>query len=336
MLPRITESKVRLRRSLMGIDIGGTKCAVVVGTSDGRVAAREEFATEVVRGPDHAVARLMDCAERLWDKAGDEGEPLVGISCGGPLDSGRGVVLSPPNLPGWDRIPIVDLAVKRLGGRAALMNDANAGALAEWTWGAARGTRDAVFLTFGTGLGAGIILGGRLHSGADDLAGEVGHVRLAEDGPEGFGKRGSFEGFCSGGGLERLARARAVRAIAGGDRPLFCGSLAEADKITLAGVADAARRGDPLAREIFDTGARYLGRGLAMLVDVLNPEVICIGGVYGRCEDLLREGAARELVREAIPASARRCRVTPAALGERIGDMAALAVARAAMDTESF
>lgn len=315
------------------MDIGGTKCAVVLGTADGRVLARESFATEAARGPARALDRLLHTVASLLARPEAGGTPPVfGVSCGGPLSSREGLVLSPPNLPGWDRVPITRLLTERFGGRAFLMNDANAGALAEWTWGAARDTRDAIFLTFGTGLGAGLIINGRLHTGADDLAGEAGHLRLAEDGPVGFGKAGSFEGFCSGGGITRLARERIRRHWALGRTASFCLDEAALENLQLRTVADAARRGDPLAAAVFETSAFYLGRGLALLVDLLNPEVICIGGVYGRCEDLLGPGAFRELEREALPAAVRRCRVVPAALGEAIGDLAALAVARAGLD----
>src|SRR5690606_15592063 len=137
----------------------------------------------------------------------------IGISCGGPLDSRRGVILSPPNLPGWDRIPVVEVFQQAFKVPVALQNDANAGALAEWLWGAGRGSHNMIFLTFGTGMGAGLILNGQLYSGTNDLAGEVGHIRLAPDGPVGYGKAGSFEGFCSGGGIKQLATDRAKMAL---------------------------------------------------------------------------------------------------------------------------
>lgn len=318
---------------LAGVDIGGTKCAVVLGTADGRVIAKESFPTETSRGPAHALDRLLHTMDSLLARSDAGDNPSVfGISCGGPLSSRDGLILSPPNLPGWDRVPITRLLTERFGGRAFLMNDANAGALAEWTWGAARGTRDAIFLTFGTGLGAGLIINGSLHAGTDDLAGEVGHLRLSEDGPVGFGKAGSFEGFCSGGGITRLARERIRQHWSLGQTVSFCPDETALEKLELRTVADAARSSDSLAATVFETSAFYLGRGLSILIDLLNPEIICIGGVYGRCEDLLRPGALRELEREALPAAVRRCRIVPAALGESIGDLAALAVARAGLD----
>lgn len=312
---------------LLGIDIGGTKCAAVVSRDGGRtIHAKARFDTAGAAGPLDALARLADEAAGML---GGDAPAAVGVSCGGPLDSRAGVVLSPPNLPGWDRVPVTAFFESRFPGAPAfLMNDANACAVAEWKFGAARGARDAVFLTFGTGMGAGLILGGRLHAGRDDLAGEVGHLRLAEDGPEGHGKRGSFEGFCSGGGIARLARKRIRGAWARGEPVPWCPDEPALASLDAAAVARAATGGDPLARSVFETSAFYLGRGLALLIDLLNPEVIVVGSVYARAEHLLRETALRVVAEEALPAAAARCRVVPSALGDALGDYAALAVAR--------
>lgn len=126
-----------------------------------------------------------------------DGEPAkkVGISCGGPLNSTAGIIEGPPNLPGWNNVKIADILTSHYGVFASLQNDANACAVAEWKFGAGKGAQNMIFLTFGTGLGAGLILNGRLYSGTNDNAGEIGHIRLEEFGPSGYGKSGSFEGF---------------------------------------------------------------------------------------------------------------------------------------------
>jgi glucokinase len=184
-----------------------------------------------------------------------------------------------------------------------------------------------VFLTFGTGMGAGLIIDGRLFEGTNDLAGEVGHMRLADDGPEGYGKSGSFEGFCSGGGIAKLARAAAEKRLAEGGSVAFCANRVSLATITARGVAEAAEAGDSLAREIYATSGRYLGRGLSMIIDFINPERIVIGSIFARCESLLRPAMEAEIAREALPAAARVCRIVPAELGETIGDYACLSVA---------
>jgi glucokinase len=250
-----------------------------------------------------------------------------GVSCAGPLDSRAGLVLSPPNLPGWDRVDVVTPFRERFGVPVALQNDANAGALAEWLWGAGRGCDNLIFLTFGTGMGAGLILDGRLYTGTNDMGGECGHVRLEWYGPVGYGKPGSFEGWCSGGGIAQLAQAMALAELQTGRSPTFCPTIADLPGVTTEKVGEAAQRGDPLAVEVFQVVARQLGRGLAMLVDILNPQRIILGSIWGRQRALLGPTTMEVLKKEAIPRSLEVCDILPAQLGEQIGDFASLAIA---------
>ena len=310
---------------LAGVDIGGTKCAVTVGKpmEDGvHLIAKRRFMTPPT--PAEAIERtLADLSSMLVE----QGEPLqgIGVSCGGPLDSTHGVVLSPPNLPGWVNVPLVEILHAEFGVPVALQNDANAGALAEWLWGAGQGCLNMIFLTFGTGMGAGLILNSRLYSGTNDMAGEVGHLRLTENGPIGYGKPGSFEGWCSGGGIQRLAVAMAEAALKAGNPPAFCPTVSDLPLITAEKVALS---GDPLAPEIFEIVGHRLGQGLAILIDVLNPELIVIGGIYGRQHDLLERPMRDVLRAEVLSYALGVCEIVPCALGEAIGDYAALAVAR--------
>jgi glucokinase len=318
--------------AVLGIDIGGTKTGVIAGQSNGHalsVTRRGSFATEPAsRSWQEAVREICSLARQILDADGAaRALAAAGVSCGGPLDSRRGLVLSPPNLPGWDRVPIVEELSRALGCPVFLQNDANAGALAEWRFGAGKGTRNMVFLTFGTGMGAGLILDGRLYEGTNDLAGEVGHIRLAEDGPVGYGKPGSFEGFCSGGGIARLAQAEIRRLLAEGHPVSFCPDEKSVESVTSREVGEAAEAGDPLARQILTESGRWLGRGLSALIDVLNPQRIVIGGIYVRCRKFLQPAMAEEISREALRGAAGVCDVVPAELGEQIGDYAALSVA---------
>jgi glucokinase len=233
-------------------------------------------------------------------------------------------VQSPPNLPGWDNIPIVKLVEEATGIRAALQNDANACALAEWKYGAGRGSRNMVFLTFGTGMGAGLVLDGKLYAGTNDNAGELGHIRLSPFGPVGYGKAGSFEGFCSGGGIRQLAQSAIQEKRQMGGRVDWCPDV---ETVTAKDVAEAMAAGDPLATEIFTTSARYLGIGLSILIDIINPEKIVIGSIYTRNEEMMRPIMWEMIQKEALPLAAKVCEVVPAALGEAIGDYAALSIA---------
>lgn len=301
-----------MKQYVFGIDIGGTKTAVVLSDLQGTFLGRRVFQTASVGGPDQVIAHLIRVMEELLAENALDRTCIasVGISCGGPLDERTGVIYSPPNLPGWDGIPITDMLRQRLGAPAYLQNDANACAMAEWRFGAGRGSRNMAFLTFGTGLGAGLILDGKLYSGTNGMAGELGHWRLAPDGPVGFGKAGSFEGFCSGGGLASLGRKL----------------LGEPD-ITARELATRAYDGDEKALEVFRICAHYLGVGLSLLIDILNPEKIVIGSIYERCEDLLYPGAMEIIRREALLQSREVCQILPAQLGDQIGDYAAISIA---------
>jgi glucokinase len=209
----------------------------------------------------------------------------------------------------------------------AIQNDANACALAEWMMGAGKGTSNMIFLTFGTGMGAGLILNRQLYAGTNDLGGEVGHIRLAPDGPVGFGKAGSFEGFCSGGGIAQLAKKMVKEKLENNQSVSFCPLITDIEKIDTKMVALAALDGDKLAKEIIEISARYLGMGLSILIDILNPECIVIGSIYARNEQLFKPIVDKVLQAEAIPAAVKVCQIKPAELGESIGDFAALCVA---------
>ena len=280
----------------LGLDIGGTKCALVSGTENCEILSRYEIKTA-----DYPNWRDLIDALLAQRPAGQYA--AVGVSCGGPLDSARGLILSPPNLPGWDEVPIVAYLQEKLGLPAFVQNDANACALAEWRFGAGRGCRNMVFLTCGTGFGAGLILDGRLYSGTNDMAGEIGHVRAEKDGPEGYGKRGSYEGFCSGAGIAQLtggvsAREAVQRADAGDERMLAA----------------------------LHASAERMGACFAMMIDLLNPERIVVGSIFARAERHFRDAMQRVIDREALPLSRAVCRVVPAQLGDAIGDYAALSV----------
>lgn len=314
---------------LIGYDIGGTKCSVVYGVADGdslNVLDKVKFATGDVTD---ALRNLMSATREIIGRNGMDGRDVkaVGISCGGPLDSAEGVILSPPNLPGWDDVRIVEIVRREFGIPAAIQNDANACALAEWKFGAGKGVENMVFLTFGTGLGAGLILNGRLYSGTNDNAGEVGHVRLSDFGPVGYGKAGSFEGFCSGGGIAQLAKALVKEKLQMGEKPALCPSCEDMCSLDAKKVAEFAEAGDSLALEVCRISAEYLGKGLSMLIDILNPERIVIGSIYERSGHLFRERMEEVIRAEALSKASAVCEVVPAALGDSIGDIAALSVA---------
>lgn len=311
---------------VLGFDIGGTKCAVItakVENGEIEILKKEKCSTDHTNSPRDMINKLMNMADGILPSKPD----AIGISCGGPLDSKRGVIMSPPNLPGWDNVEIVNQIEARYGVRPKLQNDANACAMAEWKFGAGKGYDNVVFLTFGTGLGAGLILDGRLYSGTNDNAGELGHIRLDRFGPVGYGKAGSFEGFCSGGGIAQLGYTKALEKVQTGEYPLYFQKGMTADDISAKSIAEAADKGDETAIEVYRICGEYLGRGLSVVIDILNPQVIVLGSIFARSHHLLWKSTEEIIKHEALPLSAGCCQVVPAKLGESIGDYAAIATA---------
>jgi len=310
-------------RYFLGFDIGGTKCAASLGQYDGDrliIRGKSMIDTMEYQTPIAALQQLAKLAKQLSEGHAVEG---IGISSGGPLDSEKGLLLSPPNLIGWDRVPITEYFSSQFGVPATLQNDANAGAIAEWKFGAGQGYQDLVFLTFGTGIGAGLILNGQLYKGCSDTAGEVGHIRMETYGPVGYGKSGSFEGFCSGGGIVQLAQSRLTELTQSGKHH----PLKKENPLTAKAVFDRAKQGDPLCMEICKDVGHIFGRGLSILIDLLNPQAIIAGSIFSRNFDLLYPILCETLSKEALSVARKQCKILPSALGDSIGDMSALAVA---------
>ncbi len=316
----------------LGVNIGGTKSSLCAAQEDQNnnlslCWQSEEFKTSNYTAESLMQAMSKELSDYIVNNQIDKKEIAgIGISCGGPLSSSKGVILSPPNLPGWDYVPIVDFFEKELGIPTWLCNDANACALAEWKFGAGQGKQSVVFLTFGTGMGAGLLLEGHLIQGVTDTAGEIGHVRLEEAGPVGFGKMGSFEGFCSGGGIAQLAQQYLFQELQQGKKPAMLINK-QVEDITAKDVGESAQKNDPLAKEVLARVGDELGKGLSILIDVLNPDCIIIGSIFARCYDYIWPSAKKRLEKETLAAALNACQILPSGLGESIGNMAAVSVA---------
>ena len=323
-------------KALIGIDIGGTKCAVSLARVNKGIEILDKyrFASNAQEGKDRMLGRIIDGVKVILNQNALTSSDIeaIGVSCGGPLDSKTGRVMSPPNLPGWDDVPLTDILQSQFHVPCFLQNDANACALVEWKIGAGRGINDMIFLTMGTGMGAGIISGGRLLTGVCDLAGEVGHIRLTETGPEGYGKAGSFEGWCSGGGIENYINEWTSRALSTGKVPkwIMDGHTAIDARI----LNDYASANDPDALKLFDDIGERLGCALSILTDILNPEKIVIGSVFQRAEKFIRPAMEKALKKEALPLAHQAVTVVPAETKEQIGDYAAIMTALYALDVD--
>jgi len=314
---------------LLGLDVGGTKCGVCLGDEEGKILSSLRFPTDPELGFNRTFTQFKENIHKILasNKLTSDDISAIGVSCGGPLDARKGIVYSPPNLPKWDNIHITELLETEFGVPSFLQNDAKACALAEWKLGAGKGTRNMIFCTMGTGFGSGLILDGRLYEGANGMAGEIGHLRLADDGPVGFNKAGSFEGFCGGSGIANLAKMRVKKWLEEGKEVAFCPSLEKLESLTAKSVAKAANEGDPYAIELYREIGHMLGKGLSLLIDTLNPEAIVIGSIFVRAEDLLRESMEATIRKETLRFSREACRVVPAQLGDNQGFYASLEVA---------
>ena len=307
----------------LGMDIGGTKCAVILSEKNSdSIKDKIKFETKVERGYKEIIDELISSAKEILNRNGiDICDVLAcGVSCGGPLNSDTGIIMRPPNLPDWDNVPLADMVSKSLGIPCKVRNDADACALAEWQFGAGKGTKNMIFLTFGTGMGAGLILNGKLYSGTSGTAGEVGHIRLDADGPVAYGKAGSFEGFCSGAGI--AATAKKMLSIYNGTTTI------PRDNVTAKTIAEAAADGDKLANAIYRRCGEKRGLGLSILIDILNPEKIVIGSIFQRSGHLMIESMEETIRKEALEIPAQCCKIVPAMLGDEIGDFAAIGVAK--------
>jgi len=326
-------SGARKDELLVGIDIGGTKVAVAAGDASGRIAARRRRSTEPSGCAEEDLARL---AEDVRKVVGEVGATLadvaaVGVTAPGPLDPEAGVVLLPPNLPGWRDVAIVEALGEALGRPIFLENDANAGALAEWNFGAARGLRHVAYLTMSTGVGGGLILDGQLYRGVLASAGEVGHVPVVWEGEScACGQRGCLEAYVGGAAWTRRLRQIVpedgrVAALAGGR-----------EHVSPVELVAAAHEGDGFARAELARWCDYVARGVTALVMTLAPEAVVLGTIAVAAGDALAFAPIREQVAAHIwPHLAANLRILPAALGEDQPFLAGLSVAVEARRTET-
>lgn len=305
--------------TVLGLDIGGTKTAVVEGTAAGGILQRIEMPTCADEPFARTFPGILENARTVLGRAERAGRAItaISVSIGGPLRIGEGLLLNPPHLPGWHNVPLKARLEEAFPHLPVLVeHDGNAGALAEFRFGAGRsrpGLLHLVFLTFGTGVGGGFIVNGQLLRGASDTAGEIGHWRLAEDGPPGFGKRGSWESFASGAGLVELA-ARMFPARWRRDTPIR--------EVVGAMIAD-----DSQALEVAGEAGRWMGRGVALLIDALNPQVIVFGSLGVALGERILGPARRVIAEETLPQARAACELVPSALGTQIGDVASLMAA---------
>ena len=312
-------------RPVLAVDLGGTKILTAVVLPSGQVVSWNYCLTLAKEGPDAVIRRLLAAVNKTVAKAKLETLELVGVSiaAAGALDTKKGLVTDSPNLPHWHNVPLRDIFASELGIPVYLINDASAAALGEHRFGAGRGVDNLIYLTVSTGIGGGIITGGKLYSGTNGCAGELGHMTIDVHGPQcSCGNFGCLEVLASGTAMAKETVRRLRQGEASYITELADGNL---ENVTAKIVSLAARKGDLLAREIVAETANYLGIGMANLVNIFNPDLIVVGGGVSQMGGMLLKPVRKVVKDRAFRLPARTVRIVRARLGSHAGIIGAAA-----------
>ncbi len=313
-----------MKKLILGIDLGGTKIATILADAEGNIENRVELKTEAEKGPQTVIDNVLKSVDGVIDNTDRQNILGIGIGSPGPLDQESGVVLSAGNL-GWKNVPIKDILEKRYGLNAYLENDANAAALAEYAFGAGRGSKNLLYITVSTGVGGGIIIDGKVYSGSHGMAGEIGHITIDPQGPPcNCGNNGCLEVFASGTGLVRRTREAIMQGAETSIMAMVDGDL---NKITALTVEKAALSGDAFSKEMWDSTGDYLGIGLASLINVLDPELLVMGGGVSKAGELLFAPMRKTISKRLFQGVAYQVKIVRAELGKDVGTLGAVAVA---------
>ena len=315
---------------VIAVDLGGTQLRAALCTPDGTIHQRVSKKTRARRGPEAVLERIGQTIEQIWPQLEQGRAPVraIGISAPGPLDPFKGVVLSSPNLPGWDNLPLRDIVSGRFEVPVCVGNDANLAALGEHRFGAGRGYDDMIYMTISTGIGGGIIAGGRLFLGHKGLAGEIGHTVLQPNGPQcGCGNRGCLEALASGTAIGHQAQTLA----ASGRAPaILAAAQGDATQVSAQSVGLAAAQGDKVALRLLRQAGRHIGIAIANLMHLFNPQCFVLGGGVTQAGELLFKPIRRTAQRNVqVPQYAEGVEIVPAALGDDVGLLGALALVSA-------
>lgn len=310
---------------ILGYDVGGTKIAASLMMSDGKVLATERFANKDT-DPDEMLSQLAECGAKMITGAGFKSTDIrgIGVSSPGPADIPNGIMTRPPNNPKWRNVHICEYLSNALGIKAIMENDANAGMLAEWFFGAGRGCRDVIYLTMSTGIGGGIIASGHLIDGVGFYGGEIGHTVIDINGPQcNCGLRGCYEAFCGG----RAVALRLQNELK--DRPdhaIVKAAGGKIENIDFLALETAVRQGDEYACKVWDEVMLRNAQGIGILVNTLNPEKIILGTIAWAAGELFMEPLKKYLPRFCWEVSLAGCEITTSALRRDIGAYAGPAV----------
>jgi len=309
----------------IGIDIGGTKISLVLGTEKGKILARREIATGTRAKAKACVKELISNLGSLIREANISPKQIlgIGVGCPGAVNAQKGILPRSPNLPGWTGLPLKRILKKATGLSVYLANDANAAALGESFFGAGQNSKNFIYITVSTGIGGGIVIDGRLYEGSGFVAGEVGHTSIVPDGKKcACGKRGCLEAYASGTAIGNFVRERMTKV-----NTIIRKFLSGNKKISARQVGMAAREGDKLSIESYKQAGYYLGIGIANLLNILNPEKIVIGGgVLKSAHKIFWATMIKSAKQHAWPEAFRTVKIVPSQLKGHVGDLGALAL----------
>ncbi|NIM92435.1 MAG: ROK family protein [Anaerolineales bacterium] len=310
---------------VIAVDFGGTHIRAAYYPSDEPQPAEQiKVKTHAEEGPQSVLNRIASAIESVVPQ--DPTDLRIGIASPGPLDPYRGVILSTPNLPGWDHVPIVEDMVERFGCPVVLNNDANCAALGEWRHGAGKGVEHLIYLTISTGIGGGVITHGQLLMGARGLAAELGHMTVVPNGSRcGCGQYGHIESIASGPSVVRSVRKR----LDAGEPSILNEIIPSLDELDAEVISRAAYAGDSLSRSAIQFAGAAIGSHLASLVHAFDPERIIIGGGFSQVGDLLFTPMLERLQAEVLDkAYLENLQLIPAELGDDAGLIGAMTLAR--------
>jgi glucokinase len=312
---------------ILGVDLGGTKILTAVTNSQGKILSRDHSITPAKKGREAVIQSILESAQHALEQADVAISKLTAIGIGAPGLSNpeTGILFTSPHLPGWRDVHLRDIMQERLGKKTFVINDANAAALGEFYFGAARGVRNFIYITLSTGIGGGIVIDGKIYSGAIGVAGEVGHMTIDDEGPIcTCGNRGCWEMLASGTALAREARHRIKEGVR---TSILEYAKGDVEKVTAQVIHNAAEQGDSLAKELIAQTGYYVGVGLVNLINIFNPELIVIGGGLSNIGDMLLEPAFKVARERAYKEAFQAVRFASAGLGRNSGVLGAAAFA---------
>ena len=307
---------------VVGVDMGATHVGIILTDLSAHVIREIEHPFDINRGPKVCLEQVDNYLQELLSLAGVSRKDVfaAGVGAPGPIISEKGMVGTPPIMPGWDGYPIRDTLFKQWNIPISLNNDAELGAIGEWAYGAGRGEANLVYVKVGMGIGAGLLLDGQIYRGTTGSAGEIGHTTIDEKGPVcSCGNRGCLEAMAGGKSIADRAR----NAIHKGQRTIL-ESIKPASTISVTDVVAAARRGDLVSQQIFTEAGMHLGTAIASLVNLFNPSMVVVGGGVSQIGDLLLEPIRLTVQQRSLPVASRAVRITSALLGRRSSSLGAV------------